>query len=75
MAPGDVLLFYSDGLPEAWTRANEAFGYEQFEKTAARDLNGSAAAIRDRIVAEWRRSISDGPIADDISVAVVRRTP
>jgi serine phosphatase RsbU (regulator of sigma subunit) len=73
LQPGEVLLFYSDGLPEAWTLSEEAFGYERFEAIASRDVSGPAGAVCERVLSEWRRFIGDQPIEDDISVAVIKR--
>lgn len=73
LEPGETLLFYSDGLPEAFGRSEEAFGYERFESTATRSVSGSAAAVCQRILNEWRGFVGEQPIEDDISVAVVKR--
>lgn len=71
---GEALLFYSDGLPEAWIRAEEAFGYDRFERIASRDLSATAAATCHRILTEWRGVVGEQPIEDDISIAVVKRS-
>ena len=71
LAPGDLLLLYSDGLPEAVNAAGEAFGYERLRdllKTA-----GEPQAVHDRFLRALDAHLAGEPIKDDVSVVVVAR--
>ena len=47
--PGDVLVIYSDGVSEAVSPTGEEFGPTRLYEAVARNLDASAAGIRDRI--------------------------
>ena len=47
--PGDVLVIYSDGVSEAVNPTGEEFGPTRLYEVVARNLDASAAGIRDRI--------------------------
>ncbi len=76
LAPGDALLFLSDGLPELPNAAGEPFGYERLAERFG-ELGGgpgsrSAAAIvggLEALVAEW--SGGRAP-ADDVTFLVLK---
>lgn len=71
LAAGDLLLLYSDGLPEAVNTAGQAFGYDTL-----RDLlraEGSPQAVHDRVLGALRRHVAEEPLKDDVSVVVVLR--
>ncbi len=74
LAKGDVLVFYTDGVPEAAGRGGAQWGYDAF----AGFLRGLPAAsltareLRDAIVREVAR-VTGGPRpADDVAVVVVK---
>src|SRR6267378_2166850 len=48
---GDVLVIYSDGVSEAPNATGEEFGTSRLQDVVARNLDASAAGIRDRIEA------------------------
>ena len=72
LEPGDCLLLYTDGLPEAVAgSAGEAFGFSHL-----RDLlveGGSAAQIHDRILRAFDRHIGDEPLTDDVTLVAITR--
>lgn len=73
LSPGELLLLYSDGLPEARNEAEQEFGEERIEG-ALRLFAGSSATT---IVGELSSAIASfcGRTApeDDVSIAVIRR--
>jgi hypothetical protein len=72
LGPGETLLFYSDGLPEARSAAGEEFGDARAEAVAARSAATPAllvAALSD----ELRRFLGAEPPEDDVSIAAIRR--
>ena len=69
--PGDLLLMYTDGIPEAVNAAGVAFGFDRLRELLA--LGGSAAEVHDRVlraVADFGQGVK--PV-DDRSLIVVGR--
>ncbi len=73
LAPGEVLLLYSDGLPEALSPQGEAFGFERLRQLLA--AGGSSREVHDRIVEAFSRHVGDNPLKDDLTLVVVGRLP
>jgi hypothetical protein len=73
LGPGDVLLLFSDGLPEAVNAAGTAFGFDRVAQLLA--PGGEPQAIHDRLVAALDRHLDGARPQDDVSVVVVRRDP
>ncbi len=69
--PGELLLLYSDGIPEAVSASGDAFGFDRVERSFA--LGGSAAEVHDRILAELSRFEGAETPRDDRSLVVIRR--
>ena len=70
--PADLLLMYTDGIPEAVRDDGTAFGFDR-----VRDLlgpGGEPRSVHDRVIAELE-SFTDGEAAhDDRSLVVLGRT-
>lgn len=73
LEPGDLLLLYSDGLPEAVNAAGESFGFERMKSLAAPGL--APQQVVDRLLAAHRRHLAEEPLTDDWTVMALRRNP
>lgn len=72
--PGDVLLMYTDGLPEAVDpQGRLAFGYERIE--SALKLGGTPQNIHDGILRGFDHHVGEESIRDDITLVVIARLP
>jgi len=71
--PGDVLVIYSDGVSEATNPSGEEFGPTRLYEVVARNLDGSAAGIRDRIESALTKFCQGTPAADDITLVICKR--
>jgi sigma-B regulation protein RsbU (phosphoserine phosphatase) len=72
--PGDLLLLYTDGLPEALdAQGKMAFGYERLESAMA--LGGSPQTVHDGILRSFDRHVGDEILRDDLTLLVVARLP
>src|SRR6195256_5006688 len=71
--PGDVLVIYSDGVSEAVNPAGEEFGPTRLYETVARNMDASAAGIRDRIESALTKFCQGTPAADDITLVICKR--
>lgn len=72
LAPGDAVLFVSDGLPELPNAAGEPFGYERLAARFAELATGDARAIvagLEATVAAWS---PDRSPADDVTFLVLK---
>jgi sigma-B regulation protein RsbU (phosphoserine phosphatase) len=71
IAAGDLLVLYTDGIPEAVDQRGESFGYERFEEAVQE--GATAQQVHDRLLAELTRFQGDEPPLDDRSLVVMRR--
>jgi serine phosphatase RsbU (regulator of sigma subunit) len=73
LQPSDVLVIYSDGVSEAVSPQGEEFGTQRLYEVVSRNLEASAAGIRDRIEAALTKWAQGTPAADDITLVIVKR--
>jgi serine phosphatase RsbU (regulator of sigma subunit) len=73
LAPGDLLLIYTDGLIEAKNANEEQYDMDRLQEALARHAHLSVDAIKDRILEEVRAWMHEQ--LDDISLIVLRRQP
>jgi sigma-B regulation protein RsbU (phosphoserine phosphatase) len=73
LAPGDVLVLYTDGLIEARSATNEEFGVDRVEQVVRASANSPVAVIYDNLLAAVR---SWTPVQqDDVTLIVARAAP
>jgi serine phosphatase RsbU (regulator of sigma subunit) len=74
IAPGDCLILYTDGVTEARNAEGDFYGEERL--TAAIDTSScvSAETIHQAIVHSLEEFTGDFPLADDLTLVVIRRT-
>lgn len=72
---GDVLVIYSDGVTEAVSPTGEEFGATRLYEVVSRNIDGSAAGIRDRIESSLTKFAQGTSAADDITLVIVKRQP
>ena len=73
LAPGDVLVLYTDGITEAQDRQEAFFGAGRLLEVAQANLGRSAQDMQDALIAEVRAFAGDAPQFDDIALMVVAR--
>jgi sigma-B regulation protein RsbU (phosphoserine phosphatase) len=75
LQPGDTLVFYTDGVTEAFNAAGQQFGegrlVEELAKVAGRSASETVAATLDAV----RRHAGEHPQSDDITIVAVRYAP
>ncbi len=73
LAPGDSLLFYSDGLVEAHNPAKEMFGFPRLQKVLAAQTNG--VPLIDVLLDELKRFTGEEwEQEDDVTLLTLQRT-
>lgn len=71
---GDVLVIYSDGIPDANNDADKPFGEDQLISLAQQHKGEPAAVIMDRIIEAVQKHEGDTPQLDDLTLVVLKRT-
>ncbi|HBL26902.1 MAG TPA: hypothetical protein DD490_08720 [Acidobacteria bacterium] len=73
LQPGDLLMFYSDGLLETRNAAGAEYGDGRLQRTVTRLAAGtSAREVRDSILGDLANFKGDVEQSDDITMVVVR---
>ena len=74
LAPGDLLVLYTDGVTEGADASHEQFGEERLVASIRAAGTIGASELAHRIVREVRAFEGESGPADDITVLVARRT-
>src|SRR5262249_28569912 len=72
LAPGDVVVMYTDGVTEAINTDNQMFGEERLEKLVKDCISLSAEGIKQRILNEVLVFTAGLPQGDDITLIVLK---
>jgi phosphoserine phosphatase RsbU/P len=72
LRPGDVLLVFTDGVPEAHNTENEEFGDDRLQQLLRDTAHLSADEISARISAGMRNWIRDSEQYDDLTFIVMK---
>ncbi len=73
IAPGDLLLFYTDGVIEVESGKGEQFGMERLEMAVRRSLELPASGIIEKLIGETREFSGSENYEDDFTLMIVRR--
>jgi sigma-B regulation protein RsbU (phosphoserine phosphatase) len=68
---GDLLVMYTDGVPETFDGAGNAFGFDALRGEAA--AGGAASAVHQRITSALERFAGGAPLVDDRSLLIISR--
>jgi phosphoserine phosphatase RsbU/P len=72
LAPGDSLVCFSDGVTEATNAAGALFGEERLVDFLGGQTNGHPTELLGSIIAEVDAYMALAPMADDVTLLVVR---
>ncbi len=74
LKPGDVVLLYTDGLPEAQTRGGNLYGYETLQRfvEVLDTASLSAARIKADLIDRVTEFSGSAPQFDDMTVVVIK---
>jgi len=70
--PGDVFLFFSDGIPEAQNEAGVEFGMKRLARVLESHRKGSASEIVDAVFEHVNAFVGNVEAFDDQTVAVLK---
>ena len=76
LSEGDLLIFYTDGLPEATNTSGRVYGYNRLERSLHRvaQSNLSSTESIDQMIDDVRGFIENTEPEDDITVVVAKVT-
>lgn len=74
LKPGDVVVVFSDGVPDATNAADEEFTAARLEQVLAEHHAMPAAALVDAIIDAVNAHAGNAPQFDDVTVVVIKRT-
>jgi len=72
LSPGDILVFFSDGLTEAANREGKFFGAGRLKDLLAANVHSSSKELADRMLAEVQEFTQGGAITDDRALVVTK---
>jgi phosphoserine phosphatase RsbU/P len=75
LRPGDIVVWYSDGLTEARDSAGKLYGTQRLSASVQANSQQSAEVLRDAILADVRAFSAGQPQRDDITVVVAEFSP
>ncbi|MFL5345852.1 MAG: SpoIIE family protein phosphatase [Hyalangium sp.] len=75
LRPGDIVVWYSDGLTEARDGAGKLYGTQRLNAAMQANAQLSAEGLRDAIMADVRSFSAGQPQRDDITIVVAEFSP
>ncbi len=75
LAPGAVLMLYTDGITEAQDAQEGFFDEERLREIARASLGRSAAEVQEAVIARVDAFVGAAPQSDDMALVVVVRSP
>ncbi len=72
LSPGDVIVFYTDGVTEAMDRDGELFGDAALGRVVSSHSHLDAAGIRERVLRDVSAFVGEAEPHDDMTMVVVK---
>jgi sigma-B regulation protein RsbU (phosphoserine phosphatase) len=73
LAPGSLLVIFSDGITEAFDEGDSQFGEKALADVIARYRHEPAEALINRVVDAVKVHVGKAPQADDLTLVVIKR--
>jgi phosphoserine phosphatase RsbU/P len=75
LQPGDLVVFYTDGVTEAFDVAGNLYGESRLLEELAGQSGHTAAETTDAVLRSVRKYAGERPQSDDIAVLALKRKP
>lgn len=73
LEPGDGVILYTDGIPEAYNLAKQQYGLERLCEVISQNWQGTAADVKQAIIDDVRCFIGEQKVFDDITLLVLKQ--
>jgi sigma-B regulation protein RsbU (phosphoserine phosphatase) len=73
VAPGDLLVFYTDGVSEAMNKTGQMFGQERLQSILMENASAGAEQVCQAVLKALEDFTDDTPPSDDMTLLVVKR--
>ncbi|MEG4168588.1 MULTISPECIES: SpoIIE family protein phosphatase [unclassified Microcoleus] len=73
LEPGDGVVLYTDGIPEAYNIRKKQYGLKQLCEVISQNWHKSAAEVKDAVIVDVRQHIGKQKVFDDITLLVFKR--
>ncbi|MEG4391120.1 SpoIIE family protein phosphatase [Microcoleus sp. BROC3] len=73
LEPGDGVVLYTDGIPEAYNIGKKQYGLKQLCQVIGQNWHKSAGEIKDAVIVDLRQHIGKQKVFDDITLLVFKR--
>ena len=73
LAPGDLLVFFTDGLVEARNRRHGDFGVTRLDTAIREGAANGADAVKCKVMDSWQKFLAGKPCEDDVTLVVLGR--
>jgi serine phosphatase RsbU (regulator of sigma subunit) len=73
VSPGDVIVLYTDGVPEAMNSTKEQYGLERLYQILRQHQHSSARQIRQAIIDDIYRHLGNKTLLDDVTLLVLKQ--
>ena len=73
LEPGDGVVLYTDGIPEAYNIRKKQYGLKQLCEVISQNWHKSATEVKDAVIVDVRQHIGKQKVFDDITLLVFKR--
>ena len=73
LQPGDGIVLYTDGIPEAYNLDKQQYGLERLCEVISHNWQGTAEEIQHAIIQDVRAFIGEQKVFDDITLLVLKQ--
>src|SRR6476469_440177 len=73
LEPGDGVVLYTDGIPEAYNIGKKQYGLKQLCEVISQNWHKSATEVKDAVIVDVRQHIGKQKVFDDITLLVFKR--
>jgi sigma-B regulation protein RsbU (phosphoserine phosphatase) len=74
LAPGDLLLFYTDGVTEAMNAQDQLFGEDRLRAVVAEHATSTSEQVIQAVIGAVKAFAGDTPQSDDVTLFVLKRS-
>jgi serine phosphatase RsbU (regulator of sigma subunit) len=71
--PGDVVVLYTDGIPEAFDINKAQYGLKRLWQVVVENRHRRALEIREAVINDLRQYIGAMKVVDDITLVVIKQ--